>query len=55
MIVGIVARNQIPMFFTFEEGEAQYISDVLADSLERSYQVIDMFLPKDYFEEDGEL
>ena len=41
--LGYVSVAQVPMIMTFEEDKAVFIIEHLGNSLERAYQVIDMF------------
>lgn len=42
-MVGIVAKHQVPLFMSFDEEEVNFVASTMADALERSYQIIDMF------------
>lgn len=46
-MTGVVVRNQVPMWIGFDESDVNFICDVLSDSLERSYQIIDFFTERD--------
>lgn len=50
-MIGTVVRVQVPMMMTFDEDEAAFVIEVLANALERSYQIVDMF-PEYYGEEE---
>lgn len=47
VIVGIVVRNQVPMYIGFDEADVNFICEILADSLDRSYKIIDFFTERD--------
>ena len=49
---GIVVRNQVPMYIGFDTADVNFICEVLADSLERSYQIIDFFTEREEWEEE---
>ena len=51
MIYGLVMKYQVPLMMTFDEKEAQYLADVLGDSILRAHQVIEMFTFNDGEEE----
>ncbi len=51
MVVGYIARNQVPMIMTFDEKDAAFVCTVLGESLERAYNIIEMF---SYREEEEE-
>lgn len=50
--VGIVARAQVPMVFTFDENVVEYIAEHLGNSLEMSYKVLDLFTDSQDEDED---
>jgi len=43
MIFGKVAKQQVPLFFTFDEEKAELIVEMLAEGLEYHYANIDLF------------
>lgn len=47
MVIGQVIRVQTPMYMTFNEDEVEFLVASLADSLNRSYEIIDFFLPRE--------
>ena len=48
MKVGYVAKNQVPLLFTFDEGKAEQIVDMMVEGLEYMYEYVSYF----QFEED---
>ena len=50
-MIGTVAKAQVPLFFSFDEEEVEYVAETLANALQQSYQIIDMF---QFSEEDYE-
>lgn len=49
--VGYIARNQVPMVITFNESDVNFVCTVLGESLERAYNILEMF---SYREEEEE-
>tara|TARA_R110001606_G_scaffold340750_1_gene489041 strand:- start:6731 stop:6898 length:168 start_codon:yes stop_codon:yes gene_type:complete len=43
MIIGKVAKLQVPLFFTFDEEKVELIAEMLAEGLEYHYANIDLF------------
>jgi|TARA_R110000744_G_scaffold370596_1_gene481233 hypothetical protein len=43
MIIGKIAKLQVPLFFTFDEEKVELIAEMLAEGLEYHYANIDLF------------
>jgi hypothetical protein len=43
IMIGKVARHQVPLFFTFDEEKVELIVEMLAEGLEYHYANIDLF------------
>ena len=43
MIIGKVAKLQVPLFFTFDEEKVELIVEMLSEGLEYHYANIDLF------------
>lgn len=50
----VVARNQVPMLFTFDEDKVDEICHVMAEGLEYMYNYISYFPPVGLLEEEEE-
>ena len=51
-MIGKIAKNQVPLFFTFDEDKVQQIVEILADGLEYHYASIDLFQFAEDWEEE---
>ena len=43
IMIGKVAKLQVPLFFTFDEEKVELIAEMLAEGLEYHYANIDLF------------
>lgn len=43
MITGKVQVALVPMIFTFDENEVEYVAETLGNSIQEAYEIMDLF------------